>query len=108
MAIIFPHPADFRDQVSMTNATSVTYKSGSIPGAALSASADVARSQLAQNALQFFGIPLGDWRIWNDAARAVLPNTSAADDLGLIVGAFTSASHVLRTYDVKTVGATAL
>ena len=99
---------DCRGSVEMVNATSVSYLANSITNAAVSTTAAIARTKLAQDALQVFGIPLGDWRIWDSASRAVLPNTSATDDLGLIVGAFSSASHVIRTYDVKTVGATAL
>jgi len=104
---VFDFNADFRAAVNMKNASSVIYKAGSIPGTALQAAADVLRSQLKQEQ-KLFGIGLETWRIWNSASNAVLPNTSATDDLGFIVGAFTSASHVIRTYDVKTVGATNL
>lgn len=53
-------------------------------------------------------IDLRSVRVHDSASLALLPQTSAADDLGLYVGTFGTASHIIKTYDVKTVGATTL
>lgn len=47
-------------------------------------------------------IDLRTVRVWDSASLALLPQTSASDDLGLYVGAFTSASWIIKTFDVKT------
>ena len=107
-ALIFNEiPVDFRDAVDMGNATSVTYKAASVPGTALTANANVLRSQLSQDALKPYMVPWTHWRVW-DALQTNLPGTSASDDLGLYGGTWASASPVIRTYDVKAAGALAL
>jgi len=53
-----------------------------------------------------YAIPFERWRVWNSGA--VLPNVSALDDLGLYTGTFATDTSSLKTYDVKTVGATNL
>lgn len=45
-----------------------------------------------------FHIPWSWWRIWNDD-DAVLPGAAAADDLGFIAGAFSSASPSIQSVD---------
>lgn len=43
-------------------------------------------------------IPLTSWRVW-DATATNLPETPAADDLGLVSGTFAAASPSLQTVD---------
>lgn len=56
------------------------------------------RSQLRQENLAPYVIPLTMWRVW-DGAMGVLPGTPAGDDLGLVGGAFGVASPTLQTKD---------
>lgn len=65
------------------------------------------RSSLEQDTLAIFPVPFENFRVW-DAYQTLLPGTSATDDLGLYGGTFATASQLIRTYDVKTVGATTL
>lgn len=67
--------------------------------------ASIARSDIDQDALASFPIPLTDFRI-HDAFQTNLPGTSSGNDLGLVGGTFGSASPVLQTADLKTAGAT--
>lgn len=48
-----------------------------------------------------YPIPLTSLRVWN-AMETLLPGTSSSDDLGLYGGAFTTASPIVKTFDVKT------
>lgn len=60
---------------------------------------------LALAELQAFPIPLTDFRVWN-AMQTLLPGTPLTDDLGLVGGAFGTATPSLRTEDLKAAGAT--
>ena len=64
------------------------------------------RAGLDKDSLVVFPIPFESWRVWNSGA--ILPNVSALDDLGLYTGTFATDVSSLKTYDVKTVGATSL
>jgi hypothetical protein len=66
----------------------------------------LSRTSLDVESLASFVIPLEQWRVWNTGA--VLPNTSASDDLGYYSGTWGTDTAALKTYDVKTVGATTL
>jgi len=66
----------------------------------------LSRSSLDIESLASFVIPLENWRVWNTGA--VLPNTSAADDMGYYSGTWATDTAALKSYDVKTVGATTL
>jgi len=78
-----------------------------VTNASVHANAAIARSKLEQNALEIYPIALTDFRVW-DAFQTNLPGTSAADDLGLYGGTFATNTPKIKTYDVKTVGATSL
>lgn len=67
----------------------------------------VPRTNLVQNDLAIFPIPFTDFRV-HDALQTALPGTSATDDLGLYGGTFGTSQPLIRTYDVKAVGATTL
>lgn len=67
----------------------------------LSATAAIARTQLALDSLKSYQQKLTDFRIW-DAFATVLTATSGTDDLGLYGGTFASASPTVGTGDVKT------
>lgn len=64
-----------------------------------------ARSELTQEDNARFKVPLTDWRVWDNIV-ASLPNAAAADDLGLIGGAFGAGSPSIQTGDLKSAGAT--
>jgi len=53
---------------------------------------------LSVASLQIFTIPWTLWRVWDDI-DAVLPDTAATDDLGLIGGTFGSASPSIQSVD---------
>lgn len=67
--------------------------------------ASIARSDIDQDTLKPFNIPLTSFRI-HDAFASNLPATSSGNDLGLVGGTFGTASPVLQTADLKTAGAT--
>lgn len=63
------------------------------------------RSDLEQNNLQQFTIPLTAWRIWNNLSNP-LTNTPNTDDLGLLTGDVNNISPTIQTSDLKGAGAT--
>lgn len=65
------------------------------------------RTEVLQSDNFVFPIPFTDFRV-HDALQTTLPGTSATDDLGLYGGTYGTSQPLLRTYDVKTVGATSL
>lgn len=65
------------------------------------------RTELVQSDNFVFPIPFTDFRV-HDALQTPLPGTSATDDLGLYGGTYGTSQPLIRTYDVKTVGATSL
>lgn len=89
------------------SAGTMTVPSSAIANDQVHANADIARDKLAQTVLAPFPIPLIDFRVW-DALQTNLPGTSAADDLALIGGAFSTNTPMLKTYDVKAAGAVTL
>ena len=58
------------------------------------------RSKLAQEGKKY-NIPLEDLRIFDSASNAVLPNTAATDDLGLILGTQGTTDFSVQTSDAK-------
>lgn len=58
------------------------------------------RSKLAQESLKY-NIPLEDLRIFDSATNAVLPNTAATDDLGLVLGTQGTDGFSVQTSDAK-------
>jgi len=83
----------------------MTLPANSVLDTQVAASAAIARSKLAQDSLLIYRINPGDWRVW-DAPQTVLPNPSAADDLGLYNGTFGTAPWYIGTSDLKAAGAT--
>lgn len=67
--------------------------------------AAIARTKLAQRPLAEVGIPLTELRTW-DALATNLPGTPAADDLGLVTGAWGTDAPYVGTGDLKAAGAT--
>ncbi len=67
--------------------------------------ASIARSDINQETLAAFHIPLTQMRVW-DAMTTLLPSAGANDDLGLVGGTFGSASPALQTGDLKAAGST--
>lgn len=100
MGVRYDDPVVFTNTVTLAGTASIT-------GANLTASAAVARTQLAQDTLKPFPVPFELFRVWN-AYETVLPGTSASDDLGLYGGTFATGSQLIRTYDVKNAGAVTL
>lgn len=85
--------------------SNITIPDGSIPGAALSANADIPASKLAQRVLMRSSIPFTSMRVW-DANHTLLPNTAANDDLALVTGTPGTNSPRLSTGDLKAAGST--
>lgn len=87
----------------VTRITGDLYVSGSITRGGSGPS--IARTDLTQENLAPYKIPLTDFRVW-DAMATVLPGTSATDDLALIGGTFGTNSPTIQTSDLKNAGAT--
>lgn len=83
----------------------LNHPDGTIVNAAINANAAIARTKLAENALQGFVVPLTDLRVW-DAFQTNLPGTAATDDLGLIGGTFATNSPMVKTSDAKNTSVT--
>ena len=66
----------------------------------ISASAEIGRAKLALESKKF-AQPLESLRIFDSSSNAVLPNTAATDDLGLIVGTLATDGHSIQTSDAK-------
>jgi len=62
----------------------MTVGEGTVTNAAISATADIARSKLAQE-IKTYTVPLTSLRVW-DAMATNLPTAAANDDMGLITG----------------------
>lgn len=100
MTMQLSSPVVFRDAINMRGASTVLYKAGSIATADISATADIARTQMAQNALDTFAIPLALLRVW-DAMQTNLPGTASSDDLAIITGTLGSDAPTIQTSDGK-------
>lgn len=87
MASNFNDPATFTDTVTFTSTTK-----------------GVKRADLNQDANQEYPIPFVLWRVWDNLA-ALLPGTSAADDLEIDGGTFNTDTPHVTTGDVKAAGA---
>lgn len=99
--------ADNIHVAGILSADTMTLASGSVTNTSVAANADIVRSKLGQEAAAKFPVPWEAHRV-HDAYQTALPGTSASDDLGLYGGAFATNSPMIKTYDVKTVGATTL
>lgn len=79
----------------------------SVTNASVAATAAIARTKLAQDALTCYPVAFTDLRV-HDSLNTDLPGTSASDDLGLYGGTFGTDGPLVRTYDVKAAGAVTL
>lgn len=77
-----------------------TINSGDIKNVHVNATAGIERSKLAQDGKKYL-IPLEEWRIFDSASYAVLPNTAASDDLGLYLGTQGTTGLSIKTSDGK-------
>jgi len=66
----------------------------------INSSAGIARSKLALESLKY-NQDLESLRIFDSASNAVLPNTAASDDLGLILGTQGTTDFSVQTSDAK-------
>lgn len=73
---------------------------GQIRNAHVNTNAAIARTKLAEDALQAYAVNLTDLRVW-DAFQTNLPGTAASDDLALIGGTFATNSPMVKTSDAK-------
>ena len=78
---------------------------GSLTTQDLSANAEIARTQMAQETLQPYSVKLTDFRV-HDAIQTNLPGTAAADDLAIDGDTFGTGSPHLTAGDLKAAGAT--
>jgi len=62
------------------------------------------RSNLTQDAVQAYDLPLADWRVW-DAYQTPL-GSAGSDDLGITAGAFATGLPYITSGDCKTLTAT--
>ena len=73
---------------------------GDITNTHVSASAAISRSKLAQEGKKFL-VPFEEFRIFDSASNAVLPNTAATDDLGFVLGTRGTSGNTIQTADAK-------
>lgn len=73
---------------------------GVIPGRSLKDAAEILPTQLQQQSLQAFMVPLTSAYV-HDAAATRLPGTAASDDLAITTGSFGTAANTIETGDVK-------
>lgn len=77
-----------------------SWPAGQITNADINANAAIARTKLAEDALQSFVVKMTDLRVW-DAVQTNLPGTAASDDLAIIGGTWGSATPMIKTSDAK-------
>lgn len=88
--------------VQLQGSGTVRLEDGSVTNGSISASADIARSKMAQEINAKYIVPLHSLRVWDNLA-AILPNPSAADDIGFpATVTFGTISPYLDTRDLKT------
>lgn len=84
----------------LTGTGTITPSTGSVLNAHVADGANIARTKLAQDSVQVYGINPLDVRI-HDAPASFLTTTAGTDDLGLIAGTLGTDYPVLRTSDAK-------
>lgn len=87
-----------------TNIDGALIRPATLPGNRLTAAAEIARTQLAQSPNMILRITPFDWRVWDSGQP--LPNTPAADDLGVVPGTFGTDVTTVQAGDLKAAGAT--
>lgn len=105
MATNFGDNVKFNAAVTFGDAGSMTCPSNSVTNAAITSTAAIDRSKLAQDNLVEYNIPFTALRTWDDLS-ALLPGTAAADDLGLVDGTFGTNAPMVQAGDLKSAGAT--
>lgn len=88
--------------------TTFRLPSGKIANSDLSAEANIDPLKMAQRTLQEQAIDLRSLYVHDSASATLLPSTSSSADLGYYPGTFGTDAPAVKTYDVKTVGATTL
>lgn len=78
----------------------ITIPDGTIRNVDINSTAAIKPSKLEQQSAQIFPIPLTDARVWDDF-RALVPDTAANDDLGLITGTWGTDTPTLQSGDGK-------
>lgn len=91
--------------LSFQSGATMTTPDSSVTNAAVTATAAIDRSKLAQDSVQPFIVPFTDLRVW-DAMATNLPATAANDDLALVGGTFGTAAPMVQAGDLKAAGAT--
>lgn len=81
-------------------ADTMTLSDSCVVNSSVAATADIARSKLAQDALAEHVVPWSSFRVF-DAYNTNLPATSGSDDLGLYAGTHGSDAPAIETGDVK-------
>jgi len=76
----------------------MTIGDGSIGNSSISATADIARSKLAQDANKCYTIPIHAFRVW-DSAIAILPAVAVDDDMAIVTGTPGTAVPTLQGVD---------
>lgn len=85
----------------MASGTSTsTIDADTIKNVDINTGAAIARSKLALESKKLW-LPLENLRIFDSSSNAVLPNSAAADDLGLIVGTLATDGHSIQSSDAK-------
>ena len=84
----------------MANEVYTSINTDSILDKHINSSAGIARSKLALESKKF-NQDLESLRIFDSASNAVLPNTAASDDLGLILGTQGTTDFSVQTSDAK-------
>src|SRR3990167_1173124 len=91
----------FDGAVAFTASATLALPDNAVDNDAVSTTAAIARSKLAQDALAEYVIALESLRV-HDAISSLLPTAAAADDLGCITGTFGTQSVMVQAGDVKT------
>lgn len=78
-----------------------------VTNAAVSPSAAITRTKLAQESLAIYPVDFAALRVWNNLTTP-LPSAATADDLGLYVGTFGTNAPRVATGDLKAAGATTM
>lgn len=105
MATNFGDSVSFNSDVTFGSGGSLTCPANSVNNAAITATAAIARSKLAQDTNVEFNIPFTHLRVWDDLS-SLLPSAAAADDLGLVDGTFGTDAPKVQAGDLKAAGAT--
>ena len=71
----------------------------------VSSQTGIQRSSLEMDPSVTFGLPLHDWRVWDNEGTLLPSTVGSADDLGLVTGTFGTNFSYLSTQDLNGAGA---